>query len=223
MPATPDAGELADVGGEVFDALSEAAPGDLAGAPPAGLFAVAPLAGLEAGVDGPLVAGRDAGVPGAPGSPDAAAGRAAEFVPLVAASAVPGVPLDVPVAGFALGCCAEPVLPAGPDAGEFLGAEPGVEFAAEGPVGRDAELLAAPGLAGAVLASADFGAAELAFFWASALPPGVCPWSPPDDAPDAGPPLCPEADPFPSAVDSPAPRGDAGAVHAAQVPARRGG
>ncbi|MEU2036626.1 hypothetical protein [Nocardia amamiensis] len=195
------------------------ADGRLAG-PEAG--AVVPLTGAGAGADGPLVADRDAGVPGAPGFLDAAAGRVAEFVPLVVASAVPGPP-DAPVAGFALGCCAEPVLPAGPDAGEFLGAEPEVESGAEGPLGRDAAVFAAPGLAGAVLASADFGAAEFAFFWASALPPAVCPWSPPAAAPDAGPPSCPEAEPFPCEADSSAPRGDAGAVHAAQVPGRRCG
>ncbi|MBF6296386.1 hypothetical protein IU459_02380 [Nocardia amamiensis] len=232
-PATPGAGELTDAGGAVFDSLPAVAPADSADVSPAGLFAVVPLAGpgvgadgrlagAGAGADGPLVADRDAGVPGAPGFPDAAAGRVAEFVPLIVASAVPGPP-DAPVAGFALGCCAEPVLPAGPDAGEFLGAEPEAESGAEGPLGRDAAVFAAPGLAGAVLASADFGAAEFAFFWASALPPDVCPWSPPEDARDVGTPPCPEAEPFPSEADSSAPRGDAGAVHAAQVPGRRCG
>ncbi|WP_454196347.1 hypothetical protein [Nocardia sp. Marseille-Q1738] len=272
VPAAPDSGELADVGGEVFDSpgLPGLAAADLAGVPPEGLLAgefglvpeegpfvplagpdaavgldvggvvaLLPLAGPvagefgvereegalglsagpEAGADGPPVAGREADVPWLPGFPDAAAGRAAELLPLVVVSAVPGaggfVPPESPVPE--LGCFAEPLLlaavPAGPDAGEFVDAEPGLEPREAGPAGRDA----------AVFVSADCGAAELAFFWASAPEPGVCPWSPPRDAPDAGPPSCPDAEPFASVGGSSAPPGDAGAVHAAQDPGRRGG
>ncbi|MEV6319778.1 hypothetical protein AB0M45_01090 [Nocardia sp. NPDC051787] len=247
MPAAPDASELADADGEAFDSpgLPRAAAADLAAVPPEGLLAgefglvpeegpFVPLAAAgrdvggvvalvvpEADADGPPVAGRDAGAPEAPGFPDAV-GRA---VPLAVVSAVPGagvfVPPDAPVAGFGLGCSAEPpLLPAGlagPDAGEFVGAEPGAESGVEGLAGRDVAVFAAAGPAGAVLASADSGAAEFAFLM-SALPPGTRPCSPPRDAP-----ACPDAEPFASVGDSSVSRGDAGAVHAAQVPGRRGG
>ncbi|WP_330233475.1 hypothetical protein OHA40_13980 [Nocardia sp. NBC_00508] len=190
---------------------------------PEGAFAL--LAGPEA----PPLAGRGADVPGWPGFPDVAVGREAGGVVFVRLAVVPAgvcVPLDGPVADLAVGCCAEPVfvaaVPAGPDAGEFLGAEPGMEI--EGlvvPAGPEAVALEAPELpAAAFFASAGSGAAEFAFLGASAFPPGAL--SPPRGAPDTGPRPWPDAEAFAFEADSPASRCGVRAVDADAAPGRCG-